>query len=135
MCNGMAEVTETRTRSLLRPRTIRVALLAGVIVLGAVLSWGPGNAYLEANGRLAAEQREVAAMKKESQDLTKAIAKLRQPATVEMLARTEISYAHPGERVYVLMDPPAKVEGKADAAPPRDRGALEQLVVTLRGFF
>ena len=136
-CRKMAREGDTikqpRPRS--RSRAIRLALVVGVLALGAGLSWGPFHAYLEARDRLGAQQREVAQMEQESKELTESIARLREPATVEMLARTQISYAHPGERVYVLMDPPAEPEGLHVAPSLPKRGPLERLVIGFRGLF
>ncbi len=114
-----------------RSRLVRVSLVVGVVLLGMLLSRAPFNGYLDARAKLAVRHEQVQGLAKHNQALRKEIESLKDPATMESLARTELVYARPGEQlITTTMSKP-----KPEAKPQPRRGPLETLVTSVRSLF
>lgn len=115
-----------------RSRVVRVSLVVGVVFLGLLLSRAPLTGYLDARAKLAVKQEQVRGLGERNQALRKEIQSLKDPATMESLARTNLFYARPGEQVTIIHGVPRP---KPEAKPQPTRGPLETLVTSVRSLF
>lgn len=128
---GEADSARQPTRH--RSRLVRVSLVLGVVALGLLLSRAPLTGYLDARAKLAVKQQQVQVLTQRTQALKKDIESLKDPATMESLARTELSYARPGEQVTIIHGVPRP---KPAATKPQPHpGPLETIVTSIRSLF
>lgn len=80
---------------------ILIALLT-VVVIGVLANYGPVHAYLDARSRLERAASKVAALEEQKAELQSQLGKLTEAEYVESLAREELTYARPGEDVYII---------------------------------
>jgi cell division protein FtsB len=74
------------------------ALLGGA----AYANYGPLTHYLDAKARLEQRSAEVASQEARNAELQSQVSKLLQPGYLEQLARKELTYALPGEDLYIV---------------------------------
>jgi hypothetical protein len=69
-------------------------------------NYGPLRAYNDARDRFENARTEVAALEKQKADLQEQLGKLTEAGYLESLARQELTYARPGEELYIITDSP-----------------------------
>ena len=108
--------TETRhdqgRRRAARRLVLVVVMLGLLLVVAAAANYGPVRHYLDARARLDKAAAEVAALEERTADLQAQLGKLSQSGYLEDLARQQLTYALPGEELYVVTDA-AVAEGAA----------------------
>lgn len=95
-------------------RRRRVFLMLGVVIVVAVsvlANYDPVSSYLEARSRLEKTEAEVAALEQEKAELQSQLGKLAEAEYLEAVAREALTYARPGEDVYIIT-------GSADEEAP-----------------
>jgi cell division protein FtsL len=95
--------------------TPRAAILAFVVVLGAVFAVAPARGYLEQRAELRDLQRQTDALERQNAQLERQIAALNDPRSLERLARECLGMVNPGEIAFV---PVAKGPAGTAPAPP-----------------
>ena len=106
------------------------------MVAGLLLTRGPLLSYQSAHARLADQNAQVDLIKQQNKALAEQVNGLGEASTLEDLARKDLSYARPGERVYTVQGvPDPSVKPPAEPAPQPQRGPLESVVSWLRGLF
>jgi len=129
-----------------------MAAVVLLIVIAVVANKGPISRYSDARDRLEAKQSEVAALEQRQAELQQQLAKLGQVGHLEGLARKELSYARPGEDLFIVGGAagPDQGAGTAEVAADSDSGAVtnpaendpaaqpglfERMVGAIRGLF
>jgi len=81
-------------------------LLALALLIGAatLTNYGPIKAYQESRARLDAAVAQVEALSEQKAQLQQELGRLGEAAYLESLARQELTYARPGEEVYIITD-------------------------------
>jgi cell division protein FtsB len=82
----------------------RLALVGAVVVAIVVVATGlPVGTIVHQREALAAVSRQLAAVEAHNTAVRAEIASLRQPATIEAIAREEYGLVRPGQRSYVIL--------------------------------
>jgi len=115
-------------------RTTRILILLAVVIAGVLLTRGPLLSYQGAHARLADQRAQVDLIKQQNKALTEQISGLGETSTLEDLARKDLSYARPGERVYTVQGVPDPPASQPEERAPQ-RGPLESVVSWFRGLF
>lgn len=82
-----------------------IFLLASVVILLAVAAfanYGPLRSYVDARERLEKATTELAALEERRADLQALMGKLTEAGYLESVAREELTYARPGEELYII---------------------------------
>lgn len=109
-------------------------LLAGAIVLGAVLLAPPFENYVVARQRVAVLEQQALALEAENMRLERRITDLDDPLTVELLAREQQGLVRPGEVPYVLLAPEVdapRIRDVPEVVAP-DEDVLDRLLAWIR---
>lgn len=116
-CNSSRDSKDGREAACKRRRRILGAVLL-LLLLGAAVSvnWGPLTDYLDARARLEKANQEVAALEQQRLQLQAEVGKLTEASYLENLARKELSYARPGEQLYIVVDSSSS-DGRGEASP------------------
>jgi cell division protein FtsB len=85
-----------------RRRLLLVLLLCILIGIAVLANYGPVQAYRDAHTRLENAKADVAALEKQKTELLAELGKLNEAAYLESLAREALTYARPGEEVYIV---------------------------------
>ena len=93
-----------RQRSPEAKRRKMLVLACVVVVLGlaALTNYGPLHAYRHAKARLDTVTQQVSALQAKKTELQAELGKLGEAGYLETLARQELTYAKPGEQVYIM---------------------------------
>ncbi|MCX8033180.1 MAG: septum formation initiator family protein [Thermoleophilia bacterium] len=115
--NSFKDSKNAREAACRRRRRILGAVLL-LLLLGAAVSvnWGPLTDYLDARARLQKVSQEVAALEQQRLQLQAEVGKLTEASYLETLARKELSYARPGEELYIVVDSSSS-DGAGEASP------------------
>lgn len=115
-----------------------LALLA-LVVAACLANAGPLRGYLEARERLEAKQATVAVLEKETADLLEDVRAFQNGSRVEVQARQDLTYARPGEDVFIVTGLPSTTTVTAPvdlpSEPDSTRGPLRRLVDALINLF
>jgi cell division protein FtsB len=108
-----------------------------ILGLATVANYGPLQAYYDARARLEQAGAAVEALATEKAALQSELGKLTEAGYLESLAREELTYARPGEDVYIITG--AADEGAQPEDTPSvsadERGPLERFLSALGGLF
>ena len=128
-----------------RRRVLILALLLVVVGLAAVANYGPVRAYRDAQARLQETSAEVAALETQKFELQAQLGKLSEAGYLESLARQELTYARPGEDLYIITGAESANTGTDSIAtesteatspePAEEPGLLERFLSALGGLF
>jgi cell division protein FtsB len=94
----------SRIRKKLSPRAIILMLALAAVLLPGIY---PVREYWAARRHAAELRQHNANAAKRVASLTAQLERLKSDAELERIARQELGYARPGERSYVVVDPPA----------------------------
>ena len=89
-----------------RPGMLIVTLLFLLIGAAFLTQLVPYQQIMESRGQVEAARAELAALEEENSRLEADVAALQTDAEIEKLAREKLGYVRPGERAYVVLDPP-----------------------------
>jgi cell division protein FtsB len=85
-----------------RRRALIAIVLCLLVGLAVAANYGPLGHYLDARFRLEKRTAEVAALEAHNAELQTQLSRLLQPGYLEELARQELTYALPGEDLYIV---------------------------------
>lgn len=77
-------------------------LVCALLGLAAAANYRPLMHYLDAKARLEQRSAEVASQEARNAELQSQLSKLLQPGYLEQLARKDLTYALPGEDLYIV---------------------------------
>ncbi len=121
--------TVDRTRRPTRRRVVTLLafllLLAGVILVNV----GPLRDLRRAEARVVAKQQQVSQAEEENRATRAETERLQRSENLEALARKELNYARPGEKVYIVKGQPTTTTTTVVETPV---GPLERLVRSVR---
>ncbi len=89
-----------------RPGMLIVTLLFLLIGAAFLTQLVPYQQILESQRQVEAARAELTALEEENARLEADVAALQTDAEIEKLAREKLGYVRPGERAYVVLDPP-----------------------------
>lgn len=115
-----------------------LAAVVVVLVIAFAANYGPLQAYHESRARLDQAKTAVGELESEKAALQAELGRLTEAAYLESLAREELTYARPGEDVYIVnMTEGAEVEvvQSAPAESGGQPGLLERFLLALGGLF
>jgi cell division protein FtsB len=119
--DGLAMARAAVVRAVRGDRPLLVAL-AGVLVIAMLVLSQPAQSYLDGRARVDTLAVKAEALDGENERLERRAADLRDPATVELLARETQGFTRPGEVPYALIPP--EVDRPVITAP-RDQAGVE----------
>ena len=99
-----------------------LAFLFLLLVVAVAANYGPINHYFDARGRLHDTAARVAALEEENAQLQAQVGKLNQSGYLEDLARQQLTYALPGEELYIVTTS-GQEAADAGAGPGTSAGA------------
>ena len=118
-----------------RRRILMLVALALVTIVAVLANYGPVRSYVDARDRLDKAQAKVAALEDEKLQLQSQLGRLAEADYLESLAREELTYARPGEDVFIITSPdgeetPGVAGDEGDpagngGAVPEDGGAAD----------
>jgi cell division protein FtsB len=108
-----------RKHSSKRRRLVILFVLVLIVGLSVAVNYGPMTAYRNARARLDTATVQVNELQKQKEQLQSELGKLGEAGYLESLARGQLTYAEPGEEVYII--PPAD-----DAASTQTTEAAKQ---------
>jgi len=122
---------EARSRPPYATRRRILVLVAVVIVLivAALANYGPLQGYMDARERLEKATAELASLEKQKADLQAQLGKLAEAGYLESLAREELTYARPGEELYIITGAEETTEDDSGG----DGGLLQQIISEFEG--
>src|SRR5680860_1020443 len=85
-----------------RRRLLAVGSVLLVVLTGLLVNWGPYHDYRASQETLHAMQEETAHLRGEVDASEDRVARLKKDGYMEALARKELTYARPGEEVYIV---------------------------------
>ncbi len=103
----------------------RLAFVLLLVVVAVAANYGPISHYVDARGRLNDTAARVAALEEENAQLQAQVGKLNQSGYLEDLARQQLTYALPGEELYIVT---TSSQEAADAAAGLSAGAESSIV-------
>jgi cell division protein FtsB len=138
----------TRDKRVVRRR--RLFVLGGVLLMLLVIFWcnyGPLIRHAEAEKRYAAAAAKVADVQSKNAAMQSQVSQLNDPAYLQQLARQELSYALPNEKLYIVSGAGATTTtqaaagasagegGQAGAGSQRSPGLLERILRGIGSIF
>src|SRR5665811_2369581 len=114
-----------------RRRLLAVGSVLLVVLTGLLVNWGPYHDYRASQETLHAMQEETAHLRGEVDASEDRVARLKKDGYMEALARKELTYARPGEEVYIvkgLTPGMPQGTGEVSSAP----GPVEKFILLLR---
>lgn len=120
-----------------RPGVLVVTLLFLLIGAAFLTQLVPYQQILESQRQVSAAQAELEALEGENARLQADVDALHTEAEIEKLAREKLGYVRPGEKAYVVLDPPGTEEAPAPPATtdvvPEERTWVDELWDFLTG--
>ena len=140
LTGGRASAVPARSRFATRRRVFFGLVLVLLIGLATLTNYGPLKAYQESRSRLEAAAAQVADLSQQKEQLQLELGKLGEAGYLESLARQELTYARPGEEVYIVTgsaDDQGVVEEESptSSSTPERPGLLERMLSALGGLF
>ncbi len=103
---GEAPVLDAQDRRFAARRTaFLMALLVLLVVVALAANYGPLSHYLQARERLQETTARVEALEQQAAGLQAQLGKLSESGYLEDLARKQLTYALPGEDLYIVKHP------------------------------
>jgi cell division protein FtsB len=147
---GISSPARPRSPFATRRRVLVVASLLLVLGLALAMNYGPIQAYRDAHAHLQAAAAQVSALERQKAQMQAQLGKLSEAGYLESLARQELTYARPGEQVFILTGGAGSSDASAgaaqnagdagDTAPSAPGtathpGFLERLLTAIAGLF
>lgn len=97
-----------RRRAAKRRALVAVAIGGSIVLVGLLFAfYFPTRSWLHQRHRAAQNQHQLAELQAANRDLQHKVDALKEPATVERLARGQYGLVRPGEKAYVVLPPSA----------------------------
>ncbi len=135
---GHGSVRPARPHVARRRRLLVALLVAFVVGLAIVINYGPMTAYQSARTRLDAATAQVGQLEQQKEQLQTELGKLGEAGYLESLARQQLTYAKPGEEIYIIPAGGGDTDQHAEsqiAESGQERGFLERLLSSLSDLF
>lgn len=120
-----------------RPGVLVVTLLFLLIGAAFLTQLVPYQQILESQRQVNAAEAELEALEEENARLEADVSALHTEAEIEKLAREKLGYVRPGEKAYVVLDPPGTEETPASPATtdvvPEERTWVDEVWDFLTG--
>src|SRR5665811_2413715 len=114
-----------------RRRLLAVGSVLLVVLTGLLVNWGPYHDYRASQETLHAMQEETAHLRGEVDASEARVARLKKDGYMEALARKELTYARPGEEVYIVKGlTPGMPQGTGEVSSVP--GPVEKFILLLR---
>ncbi|SDQ68750.1 septum formation initiator family protein [Quadrisphaera sp. DSM 44207] len=119
----------------LRGMTVGAGLVLASVLFGLVSVVPPLRSWVAQQAELGELREDVAARQVRVQQLQAEVDRWDDPAYVSAQARARLHYVLPGERAYVVVDPPTGAVPEDSAPPPaeEDESWLQELWRAVRG--
>jgi cell division protein FtsL len=103
-----------------RPGVLMSTLL--ILLMGAafVTQVVPYRQIIESRRQVAAAEAQLADLKSDNAKLEADVEALQTPNEIEKLAREKLGYVRPGEKAYVVLDPPGFDETEPESPAPTE---------------
>ena len=123
-----------------RRRVLLLGCAAVLLVLAAAANYGPLHEWRDARGRLEKKQTQVADLSHQNAQLEAQLKKLGDSSYLEGLVRQDLTYARPGEDVFIVSGLAGDASGQAStpaagAAAGHKPGILERILSALGRVF
>jgi cell division protein FtsB len=102
LSSGTALPTPRRSPIARRRRIFMLIVLALLVIAAVLANYGPVQSYVDAHTRADSARAKVAALEAQKADLQSELGKLAEADYLESLARKDLTYARPGEDVYIV---------------------------------
>ncbi|MBN1320546.1 MAG: septum formation initiator family protein [Thermoleophilia bacterium] len=112
-----------------RRRILVLVAMVVVLAVAGLANYGPVRDYKDARERLREATTELATLEEQKADLQAQLGKLTEAGYLESLAREELTYARPGEELYIITGAEETAEGDAGV----DAGLLQQVISEFEG--
>lgn len=120
-----------------RPGMLIVTLLFLLVGAAFLTQLVPYQQILESQRQVNAAEAELEALEEENARLEADVSALHTDAEIEKLAREKLGYVQPGERAYVVLDPPgaetAPSSGDAPDVLPEEKTWVDRVWEFLTG--
>jgi cell division protein FtsB len=123
LTGGRGSPKPARSHVARRRRIVVAILLALVVGVSVLVNYSPLTAYRGAHARLDAATAQVTELQKQKEQLQTELGKLTEAGYLESLARQELTYAKPGEEIYVV--PPQDETTAAGAGSASEQAGKE----------
>ena len=112
-----------------RPGAAAVTLLFLLMGAAFLTQVVPYRQIIETQREVATARAELQALESENAELGADVAALQTDAEIERLAREKLGYVRPGEKAYVVLDPPGTTDHEpAEPAPaPLEKTWVERI--------
>jgi cell division protein FtsB len=142
---GFSSPARPRSPFATRRRVLVLASLLLVLGLAVAMNYGPLHAYRDARARLQVTAAQVSALEQQKTQMQAQLGKLSESGYLESLARQELTYARPGEEIFILTggassNSTAGNAGSGSVSPGASStathpGFLERLLTAIAGLF
>jgi cell division protein FtsB len=142
---GISSPVRLRSPFATRRRVLASACLLVVLGFAVLTNYGPLHAYRDAHARMQAARAQVSALEEQKTNLQAQLGKLSEAGYLESLARKELTFARPGEQVFILTGgaegAAATSQGGSGKAPDGGSSAathpgfLERVLTAIAGLF
>jgi len=112
-----------------RRRIFVLVALVIVLAVAALANYGPLQEYVDARERLQKATAELTSLEEQKADLQAQLGKLTEAGYLESLAREELTYARPGEELYIITGAEQAAEDDGDGKA----GLLGQIISQFEG--
>ena len=125
-----------RARFGARRRVLLLACTALLLLLAVAANYGPLREWRNDRATLEKTQAQVSRLSSQKAQLEAQLKKMSDPSYIEDLARQDLTYARPGEDMFIVNGLPADNGGKTGASPTRvatihKPGPLERILSAL----
>lgn len=121
---GEAPVLDAQDRRFAARRTaLMMALLVLLVVVALAANYGPLSHYMQARERLQETTARVEALQQQAAGLQAQLGKLSESGYLEDLAREQLTYALPGEDLYIVKQPEDAAGGEVSATESESQPA------------
>jgi cell division protein FtsB len=137
---GRASMAPARSPFATRRRVFLGVVLLLLVGLAVLTNYGPMRAYRESQARLEKAASQVAVLAEQKEQLRQELGKLGEAGYLESLARQELTYARPGEEVYIVTGSAEEqaADEKVDTLSPsavERPGLLERMLSAIGDLF
>jgi cell division protein FtsB len=138
LTGGRGSSKPARSHVARRRRVVVGLLLVLVVGVSVLVNYGPLTAYRSAHARLEAATAQVTGLQEQKEQMQSELGKLTEAGYLESLAREELTYAKPGEDIFVVpSDDETTAAGTESASGQSEErpGLLERILSAIGDIF
>jgi cell division protein FtsL len=136
LTGGHGSTRQRRSHVARRRRVVFLMLVALIVAAAVLINYGPMTAYRDAHARLDTAVAQVKDLQKQKDALQSELGKLSEAGYLESLARQQLTYAKPGEEIYIVpAEETAPPTGESASSETQERGWLERILSALGDLF